>query len=103
MSDPSDPGPDPGSLRLLRVLVTTLLGVMIAGFVVIVALFVIRFSDAPMPMPDTITLPDGARATAVTVGEDWYGVVTDDNRILIYERSTGALRQSVTVLDSATE
>jgi hypothetical protein len=98
MSDPS--APEPGNLVFLRRLVTILLAVMIAGFLLIVALFVIRLSaDKPkaLALPDHIDLPDGTRAQAFTVGPDWYAVVTDDSRILIFDRVSGALRQTVTV------
>jgi hypothetical protein len=42
-------------------------------------------------------LPDGATATAFTQGSDWYAIVTDTNQILIYDRLTGALRQTVVI------
>lgn len=97
MNDPSQPGSEPGNLRFLRRLVTTLTVVMIAGLLVIVALFVIRFSGSRPPLPDAITLPDGAKAHAFTVGDGWYAVVTDDYRILIFDRTTGNLRQSIAI------
>lgn len=68
---------------------------MIAGVLLIIALIVIRFYDLPPPLPDAISLPDGARALSFTHGPDWYAVVTDDGRILIYDRVTGGLRQTV--------
>ncbi|SFN59684.1 hypothetical protein SAMN04487859_105203 [Roseovarius lutimaris] len=85
-------------LKFLTRLVTVLTATMIAGLLVIIALFVIRFwgNDAP-DLPATITLPDGARATAFTQGTGWYAIVTADDRILIYDRTTGNLRQSVTI------
>lgn len=72
---------------------------MIAGLLVIVALFVIRFRPgAPTQlMPANVTLPDGTRPEAVTIGRDWYAVVTEDGRILIFDRVTGELRQSVII------
>ncbi len=70
---------------------------MVAGFLVLVALFVIRFPSTSTPLPDAITLPDGTEAQAFTVTPGWYGVVTTDNRILIYNRSDGALRQEITI------
>lgn len=90
---------EPANLRFLRRLVTILAGVMIVGLVTIVALLVIRFSSVPTTpvLPDTITLPDGVAAQAVTMGGDWYAVVTDDGRILIFDRHTGHLRQTVIV------
>ncbi|MFT4961114.1 MAG: hypothetical protein ACI92Z_002200 [Paracoccaceae bacterium] len=97
MTDPSEPIAEPANLRFLRILVTTLTAVMICGLLVIVALFVIRFSTKPQVVPDSITLPDGTKATAFTMGTDWYGVVTDDDSILIFDRSSGDLRQTITL------
>jgi len=98
MSD--DPQPElPANLRFLRLLVTVLTGTMIAGLLIIIALIVIRFSSEPraaMPhLPETIALPDGAQPTAFTRGNDWVAVVTQDNRILIFDAGTGDLRQTV--------
>lgn len=74
--------------------------VMIGGLLVIVGLFVIRFSSAPSGLtvlPDEITLPDGVKAVNFTVGPGWYAIVTDSDKILIFDRATGDLRQSVTI------
>ncbi len=70
---------------------------MILGLLVIVALLVTRFwSEPDLPaLPEAIALPEGARATAFTQGAGWYAVVTEDGRILVYDRKTGALRQVV--------
>ena len=77
---------------------TILTATMVLGFIVIVVLFVIRFSDAFGPeLPDVITLPDGSEPLAFTQGDDWYAVVTQDDRILIYDRDTGAIRQEIDV------
>jgi hypothetical protein len=102
MNDPlgnetSAPGHDPGNLRFLRVLVTVLTTVMIGGLLAIIGLLVIRFTSTGPTLPETITLPDGARAEAFTVGRGWYGVVTTDDRILIFDRDTGALRQTIMI------
>ena len=97
MTDPSDPIVEPGNLRFLRVLVTTLMVVMIGGLLVIVAMFVIRFSSTRPTLPDAITLPDGTRAEAFTIGRNWFAVVTTDDRILIFDRTTGKLRQTITL------
>ncbi|MBI6629853.1 DUF6476 family protein [Pontibaca salina] len=99
MTDPSEPTAEPANLRFLRRLVTVLAGVMIVGLVTIVALLVIRFSSVPTTpvLPDTISLPDGVTANAVTIASDWYAVVTNDGRILIFDRPTGRLRQTVIV------
>ena len=68
---------------------------MIAGLLVLIVLFVTRFPDPKPTLPDTVTLPDGVAAQAITFGPGWYAIVTDDNRILIYEQSNGELRQSI--------
>ena len=102
-SPASDPGPDlpdlpePPGLRFLRLLVTVLTGVMIAGIVLILALIWLRYSNSRAPLPEVITLPGGATATAFTQGPDWYAVVTDGEEILIFDRATGALRQSIAI------
>ncbi|MGX9354787.1 DUF6476 family protein [Roseobacteraceae bacterium S113] len=96
--DTSDAGAElPPSLKLLKTLVTLLTLVMIGGVVTVVALLVMRLGAEPPIVPDTITLPDGARAQAFTQGADWYAVVTDTNEILIFDRLTGELRQTVEI------
>ena len=74
-----------------------LTAVMIGGVLVTFALIVIRLSDRTPTLPDQIDLPDGAKAQAVTIGNNWYAIVTDDNRILIFDKTTGNLRQEVTL------
>lgn len=72
---------------------------MIIGLVVMIALVVIRLQQPPVPLalPDNITLPQGAKAQAVTYGRDWYAVVSEDDVIYIFDRSTNALRQIIPV------
>jgi len=97
MTDPSKPVPEPANLRFLRILVTTLTAVMIGGLLVIVGLLVMRFSSTAPALPDSITLPDGTKADAFTMGKRWYAVVTDTDQILIFDRTTGDLRQTITL------
>ena len=78
-------------------MVMLLTAVMIGGVLVTFALIVIRLSDRTPTLPDQIDLPDGAKAQAVTIGNNWYAIVTDDNRILIFDKTTGNLRQEVTL------
>lgn len=87
--------PDAGALRLLRRLVTGLTAVMIVGVVILVGLLVTRLTDTAPILPETLSLPEGAQAEAVTVGKTWVAVVTKDQRILVFDRLTGALRQTV--------
>jgi Family of unknown function (DUF6476) len=90
----------PPSLRLLKWLVVALTLTMIGGVITVVALLVTRMPQAFQPasatLPDTIALPPGTTATAVTFGDDWIAVVTADSRILIYGRD-GSLRQELEV------
>lgn len=98
MSDSPEPQPiDEGLLRFLKLLVTVLTGVMIVGVVVVIFLLVTRFTSAPPALPDKITLPNGATATAFTQADQWFAVVTDDDRILVYDRVTGQLKQEIAI------
>lgn len=97
--DDSPPPVSPATLKFLARLVTVLTATMIIGVLVITGLLVTRLqrSGTPAPaLPDQIALPDGATARAVTWGGDWYAVVTDDDRILIFDRASGEIRQTVT-------
>ena len=79
---------EPANLKLLRRLVTTLMAVMILGFVVLIGLFVMRFSGpsetAPV-WPAEITAPDGATIIGLSKTPEFYAVITDQNQILIYD------------------
>ena len=68
---------------------------MICGLLVVIGLLVIRFSSNAPDLPDVIVLPSGEKATAFTQGPDWYAIVTNENQILIFDRTSGALRQTV--------
>ena len=76
-------------------MVMLLTAVMIGGVLVTFALIVIRLSDRTPTLPDQVELPDGAGAQAVTIGNNWFAVVTDDNRILIFDKTTGKQRQEI--------
>lgn len=78
-------------------MVMLLTAVMIGGVLVTFALIVIRLSDRTPTLPDQIVLPDGAKAQAVTIGNNWFAVVTDDNRILIFDKTTGKQRQQISL------
>jgi hypothetical protein len=93
MDDPIEPA----NLRFLRRLVTVLTTVMIGGVIVVIGLLVTRLSSTAPILPAKIALPGGATAQAFTQGDDWYAIVTTNDQILIYDRLTGALRQTVTL------
>lgn len=85
----------------MRRLVTSLLVVMILGFLLLIGLLVTRFptmsAQIRFDFPENITLPEGATAQNFTRGAGWIGIVTTDNEILIFDSTTGALRQSVEI------
>lgn len=71
---------------------------MIVGVITVVGLLVTRMPGASTEplMPSEIKLENGAKAVAVTTHADWIAVVTEDNRILIFNHD-GSLRQEVAV------
>ena len=84
-------------MRFLKILVTTLTATMIAGLLVIIALFVIRFrAPSPLELPGALTLPAGAAAVAVTTTADRVLVVTDQDTLLVFTPD-GQLRQTVAI------
>ena len=74
-----------------------LTAVMICGVLVVIGLLVTRLSGKGPDLPSTITLPDGSTAANFTQGGEWYAIVTTDNQILIYDRLSGKLRQTLTI------
>lgn len=95
LSDPETE--EPANLKFLRRLVTVLTATMIGGVLIIISLIVMRFYDVPPVLPDQINLPAGTSAVSFTQGPDWFAVVTDQNEILVFDRVTGKLKQSVTI------
>lgn len=106
MSDPIEIDPkEAARLTLLRRLVTTMLVVMIGGFLVLIGLLVTRFPEmngdaAPVAfdLPDQIALPEGSAPTAFTRGSDWIAIISQSEtgeEILIYDAGSGALRQRI--------
>ena len=96
MTEPFEPEKDVPHLAFLRRLVTVLSFTMIAGMVVLIALFVIRFQDSRIDLPKAITLPDGTRPVAFTQTRSWYAVVSAYDQILIFNLK-GELVQTVPV------
>ncbi len=88
---------EPANIKFLRWLVTILTAVMICGLLVIIGLFVTRLGGTAQVAPEKIVLPKGVAARAFTTGPDWYAVVTSADEILIYNRSSGELRQRVKI------
>jgi len=79
--DDNSPPVAPATLKFLARLVTLLTATMVVGLIVMIGLFVTRFwgdEAGTLALPDSITLPA-------------------DNRILIYDRQSGSLRQTVSI------
>lgn len=91
----------PRSIRLLQWLVIGLTASLILGVLTMVVVIVIRFAGPPASPPpinaENLELPAGMAPLSVTLGSDWLGVVTTDDHILIYDRQSGKLRQTLTV------
>lgn len=96
IKDPSQDIELPPSLRFLQKLVTVLTVTMIGGVLIIIALLVIRLNDDAVSLPASVTLPNGTIPVAFTQTKDWYAVVTEDNRILIFDLN-GELSQTLDV------
>ena len=89
----------PPSLRFLKWLVIVLTLTLIGGVITVVAVIVTRMphASAPAPLlPEALTLPDGVRPAAITAGTGWFGVVTTDDRLLIFS-ADGKLRQEILI------
>lgn len=98
--DSVNPAVLPPGLRALQRLVTVLTVTMILGIAILVGAFLWRLNAAGPDLPAGIALPDGARPLAFTQGSDWFAIVVEQDgaeRILILDRLTGRLRQSVTI------
>ena len=82
---------------------TILTASMILGLVTIIALIVIRVPNVirtvadPVPLPENITLPADTKPASFTQGSDWYAVITTKDKILIFNRSDGKLRQTIAI------
>jgi len=97
MAPSGDEAPLPPQALFLKRLVLALAVVMIAGFLALIVTLIVKLSVEPRILPDGIALPDDARATAFTQGGNWYAIVTEDERILIFDRDSGVLIQTVQI------
>ncbi|WP_424941715.1 DUF6476 family protein [Aliiroseovarius crassostreae] len=93
-----DTTPIDGTVRFLKILVTTLTATTILGLIVLITVIVMRFQqENVVPLPDELVLPAGVTATAVTRGPGWFAVVTEDERILILEPDGQTIRREVAI------
>ena len=88
-------------MRILRYLVLAMTIIFIVGFTIIVTVVYLQFVKAQngfkIDLPDIVELPEGARAQAFTQGRGWYAVVTQENKILVFDSKSGELTQSVDI------
>ena len=78
---------------------------MIGGVITVVWLLVTRMPQAfqAVPtLPEAIEMPQGTKAQAVTFGEGWFAVVTEDDRILIFSKA-GQVLQDIAITPAATQ
>lgn len=99
LPDPSDipDQPVPPEVRFVKRLVVVLTGVMIVGITLIVGLLVLRLSapPAPLALPEQLEVPAGVVPEAVTLSRDWVLIVSGTQEILLFERTSGALRHRI--------
>ena len=99
MADTPDAEGLPPSLRFLKALVIVLTLTMIGGVITVVWLLVTRMPQpfrATPTLPDSLQLPEGTTAAAVTSGQGWIAVVTTNSHILIFA-ADGTLRQDIPI------
>lgn len=97
MDDTSEKLELPPSLRWLKWLVTGLTLTLILGVITIVGLLVTRLPlPQAMAFPENLTLPAGVKPQAITRGQGWFAVVTQDDRILIFD-AAGQMTQEVKI------
>ena len=84
-------------MRYLKWLVTALSVTMIAGFIMVVTVIVMRFNagTAAPSFPEEISLPVGITAQAVTRGPNFLLVVSEDGRVLVFSPDGQTLRQEI--------
>jgi hypothetical protein len=90
----------PRELRFLKTLVTLLTLAMILGVITIVTLLVIRLNAGAAPVvidPGMFELPEGTGVVGFSVVDGDAVIVTDGGEILVFDRETGALRESFAI------
>lgn len=88
-------------IRWLRRLVIFLTVTMTVGFVLIIVMFAIRFREfdrkESIDFPAAIELPADIIPLAYTQGIGWYAIVTEGDKILIYDQATGELTNTIDI------
>ncbi len=84
--------PEPPNLRFLRILVTVLTAVMIAGLLAVVATFVTRLRAPVLVSPDALDMPAGTDIHAITQTPIRWLVTTTEDNLLIFGPDGALLR-----------
>lgn len=78
----------------LKWLVIVLMVTMIGGVITIVALLVTRMPEGgAVVVPEAVVLPEGEVAAAVTVARERLLVVTESQRLLVFDRAGRMIRE----------
>lgn len=78
----------------LKWLVIVLMVTMIGGVITIVSLLVTRMPDgSSVGVPEAVVLPEGEVAAAVTVAREMLLVVTESQRLLVFDRAGQMIRE----------
>ena len=78
----------------LKWLVIVLMVTMIGGVITIVSLLVTRMPDgSSVGVPEGVVLPEGEVAAAVTVAREMLLVVTESQRLLVFDRAGRMIRE----------
>ena len=87
--------PEVPHLLFLKLMVGGLAVAMVLGLGAIVAILWLRLNAPMLPdLPESVTLPEGSTAQAVTFAQDRLIVVTNQGEVLVYG-ADGALQQTV--------
>ena len=78
----------------LKWLVIVLMVTMIGGVITIVSLLVTRMpGGSSVGVPEGVVLPEGEVAAAVTVAREMLLVVTESQRLLVFDRAGRMIRE----------
>lgn len=73
------------------------------GFIIIVVLFILKFGSIGkvdrVQLPERIILPSGTVPEAFTVGRSWYAVITEDDEILIFDKTTDEILKTIAIAE----
>ena len=76
--------------------------VFICGFIIMMGLFLGQFmamrEPPPQVFPDRIALPLGVVAETFSVSEKWYAIISTEDEVIIFDRSTREMTHRIELL-----